>query len=93
MTLHSKIALSDSEETRLTPVGTHSGMDITIQSVNDSGYVYIGGVGVSAQNYGYRLSAGHAISFELPSRDSIYAIASNPGMYVVTLRTGLEAQD
>ncbi len=91
MTTHALITLSDSTTTRLTPNGIHSGIDITIQNVNASGYIYIGAEGVSAENYGYRILPNHAISIELNGRDSVYAIASAPSMKVAVLKANLEA--
>lgn len=77
---------------RLTPNGSHSGMDITLQNVNASGYIYIGtNDAVSASSYGYRISPNHAISFELPTHDSLYAIASASGLKLAVIQTGLEA--
>lgn len=90
MATHSLITLSDSTATRLVPTGIHSGIDITIQSVSSSGYIYIGGEDVSASSYGYRIMPNHAISLELPGPDSLYAVASEDGMPVAILRTGLE---
>jgi hypothetical protein len=74
----------------LTPNGLHSGMDITIQNVHGSAYVYIGGEGVTSLNYGYRIAPGSAWSIELPSRDSLYAISSVNGSNVAILKTGLD---
>lgn len=65
-------------------------MDITIQNVNDSGYVYVGGEGVTTTNYGYRLLPNHAISFELPSTDQLYLIASAADMQAAVIKIGLE---
>lgn len=90
MTLHSLTTLSSSSATRLTPNGLHSGMDITIQNVHGSAYVYIGGEGVTSLNYGYRIAPGSAWSIELPSRDSLYAISSVNGSNVAILKTGLD---
>lgn len=91
MTQHSLIELSNISATRLTPNGIHSGMDITLQNVNASGYVYIGtNDTVSSISYGYRILPNHAISFELPSKDSLYAISSAPSMKLAILQTGLE---
>ena len=90
MTQHSLTTLSSSSATRLTPIGLHSGMDITIQNVHESAYVYIGGEGVTSLNYGYRLAPGSAWSIELPSRDSIYAISSVNGSNVAVLQTSLD---
>lgn len=93
MTAHQIVILSDEEATRLTPLGTHSGMDITVQSINDAGYIFLGGSGVTDTSFGYRLAPGHAISFELPGRDALYAIASDPDMRISIIKIGLEAQD
>lgn len=90
-TIHSLTTLSDSEASRLTPNGIHSGMDITIQNVDDAAYVYVGGEGVTSLNYGYRLSPGLAVSFELPGRDALYAITDTNGSQIAVLKTGLEA--
>jgi hypothetical protein len=91
MASHSLITLSDSQKTRLTPNGTHSGRDITIQNVNSSGYIYLGGDNtVSSTNYGFRILPNQAISFELPGKDALYAIASTNGMSVAVLQTNLE---
>lgn len=93
MTQHDIITLSHSNDTRLTPLGTHSGMDITIQNINDSGYIYIGGEGVSSSSYGYRVSPGHAVSFELIGKDALYAISSDADMSVAILKISLEDEE
>jgi hypothetical protein len=90
MTTHALITLSDSEDSRLTPNGIHSGMDITIQNLDSEAYVYIGGEGVTTSSYGYRLAPASAISFELPGKNALYAIADTDGAQVAILKTGLE---
>lgn len=89
-TTHNLYTLSNTEATRLTPIGMHSGMDITLQNVNPDGYIYIGGEGVTALNYGYRLNPNNAIAWELPEKDALYAIASADGLKVATIKTSLE---
>jgi hypothetical protein len=91
MTQHVLHTLSDTTETQLTPPGMHSGMDITLQNVNDSGFVYIGGEGVTSESYGYRIPAGHAWSVELSSRDHLYAIAQTDGMGLAKITVDLES--
>ena len=91
MTIHSLTTLSNSTATRLTPAGLHSGMDITIQNVDDSAYVYIGAEGVTSLNYGYRIAPGHAISWELPGKDTLYAITDTNNSKIAVLKTNLEA--
>ena len=91
MTTHALTTLSSTTATRLTPSGLHSGMDITIQNVHASATVYIGGEGVTSSDYGYRLLAGAAVSFELPGRDALYAISSTNNSKVAVIKTGLES--
>ena len=91
MTTHALTTLSSSAATRLTPLGLHSGMDITIQNIHASAYVYIGGEGVTASSYGYRLNPGSAISFELPGKDALYAITGTNGSQVAVIKTNLES--
>lgn len=90
MTAHRIQVLGNSEALRLTPNGDHSGMDITLQNVNESGYIYVGGEGVTSSNYGFRIMPNHSISFELPGYDALYAIASTADMNLAILETGLE---
>lgn len=90
MTSHRLQALGNTEAIRLTPNGDHSGMDITLQNVNASGYIYVGGEGVTSSSYGFRIMPNHSISFELPGYDALYAIASAADMSLAILETGLE---
>lgn len=93
MANHNLYTITDSVVTRLTPNGTHSGMDITLQNVSSSGYIYIGGSNVSSINYGYRLLPNQAISFELPPKDHLFAIASDTEVKLARLDIGLESQN
>lgn len=90
MTQHSLTTLSNSSATRLTPNGTHSGLDITIQNVHASAYVYIGGEGVTSSNYGYRISPNNAWSIELSGKDALYATTNTNGSQIAVLKTSLE---
>lgn len=90
MTQHSLFTLSNTEDTRLTPLGSHSGMDITLQNVNATGYIYLGAEGVSSTNYGFRILPNHSISFELPGNDPLYAISSINGMNLAVIEINLE---
>ena len=91
MTTHSLTPLPNSSATLLTPEGTHSGMDITLQNVHATAIVYIGGTGVSSNNYGYRLDPGTAFSIELAGRDALYAITDTNGSKVAVLKSSLES--
>ena len=88
MTTHALTQLRTQSETRLTPNGIHSGMDITIQNLDDNAYVYIGGEGTDSENFGYRLSPGQAV--ELPGQDALYAVSSVDYSYIAILKTNLE---
>ena len=90
MTQHSSTALSNTTATRMTPPGSHGGMDITLQNVNATGYIYIGGEGVNSSNYGFRILPNHSISFELSSNDALYAISSINAMNIAMIQIGLE---
>jgi hypothetical protein len=65
-------------------------MDITIQNIHESAYVYVGGEGVTASDYGYRIAPGAAFSIELPGQDALYAISTVNSSKVAILQTGLE---
>jgi hypothetical protein len=91
MTQHAHTTLSNTTATLLTPNGTHSGLDVTIQNIDASAIVYIGGEGVTSSSYGYRLSAGSAWSIELSGKDAIYAITNTNGSKVAVLTTNLES--
>lgn len=90
MTTHAIVTLSDTTPTQVSPNGTHSGVDITIQNINVSGYIYVGGAGVSTSSYGYRISPNSAISFELPGYDALFLIASENNLEAAVMTTGLE---
>ncbi len=91
MALHNLVTLSNSSTTRLSPNGIHGGIDITIQNVNATGYVYLGAnSSVSSLDYGFRIMPNHSISFELPGTDALYAIASSNGLQAAVIITNLE---
>ena len=90
MTTHSLTAINNTTPVLVSPAGVHSGCDITIQNVNGSGYIYLGGQGVTASNYGFRIDPNSAVSFELPGRSALYAIGSLSSMNMAVLTMGLE---
>ena len=89
-TAHSLVTLSNSSATRLTPLGAHGGLDVTIQNVNATGYIYVGGEGITSSNYGFRILPNHSISFELASNDALYALSSVNSMSAATIQISLE---
>lgn len=90
MTTHAIVTLSDTTATKISPNGTHSGVDITIQNISASGFVYVGGEGVTTSSYGYRIAPASAISFELPGYDALFIIASENGLQAAVMTMGLE---
>lgn len=76
--------------TKITPDGTHSGMDVTIQNVDPLHSIYIGADGVTSTNYGYRILPNHAWSVELSGMDDLYVCADTAGQYVAVLKVKLE---
>lgn len=92
MASHSLLSVSNSQATRVSPNGTHSGVDITIQNVNPNGYIYVGSNDqVTSSNYGFRILPNHSISFELPGKDSLYVVASTTGLSAAVMITNLES--
>lgn len=90
---HALMDISNTTAVAVTPVVVHSGLDVTVQNVNDSGYIYLGGENVSSTNYGFRILPNHSISFELPGKAYLYAIASTTSMKAAVITTGLEIGD
>lgn len=90
MNIHRYLTLSNTTVTELTPSTNHSGIDLTIQNVNESGYLYVGGANVSSTDYGYRISPNNAISFEIGARGRMYIIASSNGLNAAVISIGLE---
>lgn len=94
MAEHRIVALNNAEAVRITPAGLHGGMDITLQNNETEAYVFVGAEGVTPTNFGYRiLPGGHAISFELPSSDSLYAVTDVASANVSVMQIGLESQN
>ena len=91
MTTNKIVSLSTTSPVLLSPPNTHSGVDITVQNIAATGYVYIGGSSaLNSGNYGFRIDPSHAISVELNGRDALYALASTSGVSACVLTTNLE---
>jgi hypothetical protein len=90
MANHRIYTLNTESATRVTPAGKHSGMDITIQNLEPDITVFVGGNGVTNTSFGYRLSPGAAISFELPGSDALYVATETNGAQIAVLDIGLE---
>jgi hypothetical protein len=89
-TYHDLLTLSDSTPTELTPGARHSGLDITIQNVDETANVFIGGSTVTASDYGFKLTPGAGFSIELHPNDRLYAISDTNGSNAALLRALLE---
>ena len=91
MTTNRIVALSTTSPILLSPAGTHSGVDITVQNIAATGYVFLGGSSeLNSGNYGFRIDPSHAISIELNGKDALYAIASTSNVSASVLMTNLE---
>tara|TARA_R110002153_G_scaffold202863_1_gene355943 strand:+ start:18 stop:299 length:282 start_codon:yes stop_codon:yes gene_type:complete len=89
-TFHDLLTLSNTTETELTPGARHSGLDLTIQNVHATAVVYIGAVGVTTSDYGFKLTPGAGFSIELNPNDRLYAISDTNGSTAALLRALLE---
>lgn len=89
MDVHSFVTLSNTVATRLTPSGVHSGINLSVQNVNESGYIYLGGETVSTSSYGFRIAPSSAISFELDGPDAIYAVSETDGLNAAVITLAL----
>lgn len=89
MTTHNLYTLSNTTATNITP-GLDRGFDITIQNVNNNGFIYVGGEGVTTEDYGFRILPNNAWSVEVPEIDDLYIIASDNNLKAAVLRLNLE---
>lgn len=90
-TYHEIVALSDSTPVELTPEGkVHSGLDLTVQNIDEEAIVYLGAEDVSSTSYGFKLLPGAGFSIELNPRDELYAISDTDESEVALLRVLLE---
>jgi hypothetical protein len=90
-TYHEIVTLSDSTPIELTPEGkVHSGLDLTVQNIDESAIVYLGAEDVSSTSYGFKLLPGAGFSIELNPRDELYAISDTDESEVALLRVLLE---
>jgi hypothetical protein len=89
-TYHELLTLSDTTPTELTPGANHSGLDVTVQNVDDTAIVYVGGAGVTASDYGFKLVPGAGFSVELNPADRLYVISDTDASNAALLRVFLE---
>ena len=89
-TFHQKLTLSDATPTELTPGKNHSGFDLTVQNVDETANMYIGGANVTAENYGFKLEPGNGFSIELNPRNQLFIISDTDGANAALLRVFLE---
>jgi hypothetical protein len=89
MTTHNLYTLSNTVATNISE-GRDAGYDITVQNVNISGYIYLGGADVSSTDYGFRLAPNQAFSVELPGTDDLYVVGSTTNLKAAVIRTNLE---
>lgn len=83
------ITVNDSTPTLVTPIGTHSGIDLTIQNTDNTNHVYVGGPNVTSTNYGFLLEKGKAVAFTIPSTESLYVLGSVSSQNIAVLQLAL----
>lgn len=90
-TYHEIVTLSNSIPVELTPEGkVHSGLDLTVQNIDEEAIIYLGAEDVSSTSYGFKLLPGAGFSIELNPRDELYAISDTDESEVALLRVLLE---
>ena len=90
-THHEIVTLSDTTPLELTPEGkVHSGLDLTVQNIDEEAIIYLGAEDVSSISYGFKLLPGAGFSIELNPRDELYAISDTDESEVALLRVLLE---
>ena len=90
-TYHEIVTLSNTTPVELTPEGkVHSGLDLTVQNIDEEAIVYLGAEDVSSTSYGFKLLPGAGFSIELNPRDELYAISDTDDSEVALLRVLLE---
>jgi len=89
-TYHALLTLSNSTQTELSPGINHSGLDVTVQNVDEAANLFIGGAGVTATDYGFKLAPGAGVSFELNPRDQLFIISDVDGSEAALIRIFLE---
>jgi hypothetical protein len=89
-TFHALLTLSDSAQRELSPGINHSGLDVTVQNVDEAANLFIGGTGVTAADYGFKLVPGAGVSFELNPRDQLFIISDVDGSKAALIRIFLE---
>ena len=89
-TYHALLTLSNATATELSPGANHSGLDVTVQNVDDTANVFIGASTVTASDYGFKLVPGAGISFELNPKDQLFAISDVNESNAALIRIFLE---
>jgi len=83
--------LSSSQSILISPKGVHAGVDITIQNLSSTGFIFIGNTETTLTNFGYRISPGSAWSVELSGKDYIYATTDADGTVAAVFMLNLES--
>lgn len=91
-TVHETFTLTDSGTAyEIIPELGGNGKDITIQNNNASAAVFIGGVGVTTSDYGFKLVPGAAISFNLDPKENVWAVSATSAATVNIMRMNPES--
>lgn len=91
MAAHETFTLTTAETAyEIIPANGGNGKDVTIQNNNATASVLIGGPGVTTTDYGFKITPGLAISFELDGDDAIWAVSSTATATVNVMTVKLE---
>lgn len=81
---------SGGEAYEIVPALGGNGRDVTIQNNNATANLFIGGEGVNPENFGFKLTPGSGISFELDGADALFATSDQNVVYAHILSVKLE---
>lgn len=88
-TIHNIVNLPTADEAVKVFDSEGAGRDVTIQNIS-SHPIFIGGEGVTTEDFGFKLVANAAISFELDGQDDIFAVSGNDNVNIAILSINLE---
>lgn len=88
--LHAKVAINATTPTVVTPVGTETGMNLSLQIQNlGMKAVYVGNASLTASSYGAVISSGATLSIDnLSRKDDVYVLSADGDSHVAVLTIG-----
>mgnify|MGYP006267963965 CR=1 FL=1 len=87
---HQIINLAASAVSQVNPVSPvpdyAEGVTVSIQNLHSTNNVYLGNSGTSSVSYGFRLSPGQSISYDLDPSDQLFAICGDTSASIAITR-------